>query len=174
MEDVDNAAVDYLHELLSVENQEKITAALRKYQAGEGSRMEEFKAALQARIDQKQKEYDTLMQNLSSGMLPAEIIEDIGVHMSTIKAEIESLKQTEPPKDFTVDHIHAWLNSLKNTPDEKAIHLLIERIDIKNKTDINITSTLTSVLGNHGCGGAQHSLPEILFHYTVHRNSVPI
>lgn len=44
--------------------------------------------------------------------------------------EITTLEQTEPPKDFTADTIKAWLESIKAAPDEGAIHLLIERIDI--------------------------------------------
>lgn len=36
MEDVDKAAMKYLHELLSEENQRTIADAMRKYQAGEG------------------------------------------------------------------------------------------------------------------------------------------
>ncbi len=129
MEEVDKAAIQYLRDLLSEENQRAIADALRQYQVGEGSRMEEFKQALSARIQAKQQEYDTLMKNLSSGVLPAEVVSDIGQQMQEIKVEISTLKATEPPKDFTIDTIKAWLESIKAAPDESAIHLLIERID---------------------------------------------
>ena len=105
------------------------------------------------------------MSNLSSGTLPSEVVSDIGIKMNNLKAEIENLKNTKPPKDYTVDQVSNWLNSLKNNPDDKAIHILIKRIDIKNKTEINIQSTLKSVLCETGCGGSQHSLPKILFGY---------
>lgn len=67
------------------------------------------------------------------------------------------LRKTEPPKDFTVDQIKAWLESIKAQPDEKAVKMLIERIDTKTdrvneKTEFIVTSTLNSVLGNDGCG----------------------
>lgn len=153
MDEVDRAVIDYLHDLLSKKNQNKIAAALRQYQAGEGSRMDEFKAALKKRIKEKQAQYNTLMQNLSSGVLPAEIINDIGAQMQDIKNEIAVLEATEPPKDFTVDQVRSWLDALKACPDEKAIHLLVERIDIKQKTEVVVTSTLTSVLSEIGCGG---------------------
>ncbi|MCL2365599.1 MAG: hypothetical protein FWC75_00935 [Oscillospiraceae bacterium] len=52
-----------------------------------------------------------------------------------------------------MEQIEAWLNSLKKAPDKKAVHLLIERIDVMTKTDFSIMSTLTSVLGETGCGG---------------------
>ena len=156
MDEVDNAAVEYLHKLLSSENQDKIAVALRKYQAGEQNRVEDFNRALQRRIREKQGEYDALMKNLSTGVLPAEVVADIGEQMQAIKAEIAQLQQTTPPTDFTVDQIKAWLEVLKASADEKAVHLLIERIDVvqkESKTDFNMQSTLKSVLGEIGCGG---------------------
>ena len=50
--------------------------------------------------------------------------------MHDIKAQIEVLKATEPPKDYTVEQIKAWLESLKKQPDRDAVRLLIERIDV--------------------------------------------
>lgn len=152
MEEVDESAVKYLHTLLSDENQQRITTALREYKGFEKERIADFNAILKKKINEKQNRYDTLMGNLASGVLPAEIVADIGVEMKTLKDEIECLKATEPPKDYTVEQIKAWLQSLKNTPDEKAVRLLIKRIDIKNKTEFNIQSTLSSVLGEIGCG----------------------
>lgn len=152
VEDIDSAAFRYLHTLLSEKNQLRIAEALRQYQAGEGSRMEEFKAALSKRIEEKQKQYDFLLSNLSSGVLPAEVVADIASKMQQIKEEIAMLEVTEPPKDFTVEQIRTWLEALKNTPDDKAVRLLVSRIDIKQKTVINIESTLTSVLSEIGCG----------------------
>ena len=153
MEEVDTAAIHYLRHLLSPENQDKIANALRRYQDGENDRVKDFYLILKRKIQEKQNQYDSLMANLSSGALPAQVVSDIGKQMQGIKQEIEFLKETQPPKDFTVEQIKAWLQALKHQPDDKAIHLLIERIDIKNKTEINITSTLKSVLGEIGCGG---------------------
>lgn len=153
MEEVDRAALNYLHDILSPENQDRIATALRQYQDGAKSRLDDFNTMLRRKIEEKQQQYDNLMKNLSSGTLPAEIVADIGKQMQIIKEEIAHLKTTTPPKDFTVDQIKAWLQALKNNPDEKAVHLLIERIDIKNKTDFNVTSTLKSVLCEIGCGG---------------------
>lgn len=170
MEEADTAAIEYLEKLLCDENQRIIADALRWYQAGEGSRMDEFKQALKKRIEEKQRQYSALMKNLASGALPDEIIADIGQQMKELKAEITALEHTEPPKDFTVDTIRAWLEAIKAAPDAEAVHLLIERMDVKpdgekEKTAFNIQSTLKTVLRKHGCGGAQHCLPEILFRY---------
>lgn len=152
MEDVDSAAVNYLHTLLSKPNQKIIADSLRKYQAGTKDSVATFDEAIKSKVSEKQKEYDALMGNLSSDTLPAEVVKDIGIKMQTLKNEITALQETPPPPDFTVDQIKVWLEAIKAAPDEKAIHLLIERIDIKNKTEINIQSTLTSVLSENGRG----------------------
>ena len=171
MEEVDRAAVEYLQELLSDENQLAIAEALRQYQAGSGFRMKEFKAVLRQRIQDKQRQYSALMDNLSSGELPPEILSDIGEKMKQLKAEITALEHTEPPKDFTAETIRNWLESIKAAPTAEAVRLLIERIDVnpnpeKEKTAFNIQSTLKTVLRKNGCGGLHHCFPEILFRFT--------
>jgi hypothetical protein len=69
--------------------------------------------------------------------------------MQALKSEIAELKKAEPPVDYSVDTIREWLESIKNAPDSKAVHLLIQRIEARredNKTDFNIESTLKPVL----------------------------
>ena len=172
MEEVDAAAMQYLKELLSDEMQLQIADRLRQYQAGAGFRMTEFKQALKKRIAEKQAQYNALINNLASGALPAETVADIGARMQEIKAEIAALEATEPPKDFTVDTIRAWLESMKAAPDRDAVRLLVERINVsateeddgnKQKTAFNIQSTLNTVLRKNGCGETQHCFPKILF-----------
>lgn len=152
MEVVDNAAKDYLHELLTKENQEEISRALQLYQIYTGDTEKDFMKTINKKVREKEKRYNNLMDTLASGAVNQTVIADITNEMETLKSEIESLKCQKPPKDFTFDCVSGWLEALKANPDEKAIHLLIERIDVKSTTDIRITSTLTSVVGKLGCG----------------------
>lgn len=152
MEEVDAAVYHYLHTLLTEENQTRIADALRLYQAGEGNRMTEFKQVLAKRIKEKEGQYQSLLDNLSSGILPKEVVTDIAERMQQIKEEIAVLEATEPPKDFTVEQVHSWLEALKAAPDDKAVRLLVSRIEIKQKTVSNIASTLKTVLCETGCG----------------------
>ena len=78
MEDVDNAAKQYLVSLLSEENQTRISKALRSYKGAEKERINDFYAILKSRIDEKQRRYDALLANLSSGVLPPDVVADIG------------------------------------------------------------------------------------------------
>ena len=168
MEDVDNAAIQYLRNLLSEENQLIITDRINQYNAQSGTRERDFYAALKKKVQEKQRQYDTLVQNLASGVLPATVLEDIGEKMNELKAQIDTLKNTKPPVDYTTDQVRAWLESIKSKPDKEAIRLLIERIDViktKEKTVFNIQSTLKTVLGESGCGSTQHCLPRILFYF---------
>ena len=170
VEDVDAAAIRYLRTLLSDENQELIAASLRQYNADQHWKDEDFFQVLNSKIRDKERQYDALLANLSSGALPAEVVADVGRQMQDIKEEIAMLRKTEPPKDFTVDQIKAWLESIKAQPDEKAVKMLIERIDTKTdrvneKTEFSMTSTLNSVLGIDGCGTTWHSFPRILFYF---------
>jgi len=118
-------------------------------------------------MEEKQSQINALMGNLSSGVLPPEVVAKVGAQIKELSDQLETLKNVEPPKDYTVPQIKVWLQSLKKSVDDKAVRLLIERIDIKNKTEINMTSTLESVLCENGCGGAQHCLPTILFYFSI-------
>lgn len=113
MEDVDNAVKKHVHTILSNKNQKIIINSLRNYKDAENDRLKDFNYILKKKTQEKQKQYDTLMNNLSSSVLPAEIVSDIGKQMNKIKKEIENLKSTKSPKDYTVDHITKWLNDLK-------------------------------------------------------------
>ncbi|MBQ7464295.1 MAG: recombinase family protein, partial [Lachnospiraceae bacterium] len=144
VEDVDAAAKAFLGYILSDDTQEKIAQLLRTYKGHEKDRVDSFKKAIAKQIAEKDASYENLLANLSSAVLPAEVVKDLTARMQTLKNEIEALKQAEPPKDYTVDMVKEWLQSIKDAPDEKAVHLLIARIEAKREkdnTDFNIVST---------------------------------
>ena len=155
MEEVDAAAVQYLKSILSDRTQERVAAVMRSYEGHKKDFDSGFYENMEKHIADRQCEYDSLMKNLSSGILPPEVLKDIGDRMKELKEEISALKEARPPEDLTPDAIKEWLNSLKNAPDAKAVHLLIERITARrenNKTDYNVKSTLESVLQNYIAG----------------------
>lgn len=153
MEFVDGEAKEYLKKLLSQENQIKIAQAMKDYSFGENARIIEFNKTINHEIEKRQQKIDGYFDTLSNGGLPSEIISDIGLKIQQLKKEIESLKEEKPPQDFTVNQIKSWLEAIKKAPDDKAINLLISRIDIKSKTSLSIKSTLSEVVGKIGCGG---------------------
>ena len=96
----------------------------------------------------KEQEYDTLMKNMSVMVLAPDILSDIHEKMKTIKEEIKVLENTTPPEEYSTDVILDWLKSIRTAPDSRAVHLLVQRIEVTSdneKTDFNVVSTLESV-----------------------------
>ena len=149
LEDVDDAAKAYIRELLSEDTRAKVAQVLKTYKGHEQDRIEGFKAAIKKKVAEKETAYNNLLTNMSSTVLPPEVVSDLSEKLAQLKREIAELQEAEPPVDYTVDAIQEWLQSIRTAPDEKAVHLLIERIEVKkaeNKTDFNIISTLKPVL----------------------------
>ena len=49
--------------------------------------------------------YNNLLTNMTSAVLPAEVIKEISEKRSALKNEIEELKEATPPEDYSVDVI---------------------------------------------------------------------
>ena len=168
MDFVDDAVKEYIQELLSPQTQREIMRAIQLYGKSEKNRVEAFNEAIKQKIKEKQNQYDGLMDTLAQGGLPSPIISDIGKKMEILLKEISALNEQKPPKDYTTETIMNWLNSIKNSPDSKVVHLLVEKI-LVNKKEVNVESTLTSLLGHSPELGGDtpiHIFPTILFMYT--------
>ncbi len=99
-------------------------------------------------IAAKQTEYDNLVKNLSAATFAPEIIQDLNNRMKALKAEIETLETADPPEEYSTSTILEWPKAISAAPDRRAVHLLVDRIVVssdKEKTDVNVISTLTSV-----------------------------
>ena len=106
------------------------------------------------------------MKKLSTGAFTGKVADDICARMKEIQETIGVLQMAEPPKDYTTDEIRAWMKSIREAPNEKAIQLLIARIEAqKDPTAFNIESTLKAVGGKVGCGSAIAIFPPTLFRW---------
>ncbi|MGI5984590.1 MAG: hypothetical protein GXY01_04855 [Clostridiales bacterium] len=148
----------YLRELLSDSVQDEIKTALRQYIRTEKDRVVEHNKLVKAQLAERKSQINALIENLASGKLPPEVVEQIGGKIAALKQEMEVLSVSEPPRDYTTEQIITWLGSIREAPDETAVRLLIERIEVKKDkekatTEFNIISTLNSVVGKNGCGG---------------------
>lgn len=155
---IDEAACMYLRGLLSDSVQEEIKTALRQYIRTEKDRVVEHNKLVKAQLAERKSQIDALIENLASGKLPPEVVEQIGGKIAALKQEMEVLSVSEPPRDYTTEQIITWLGSIREAPDETAVRLLIERIEVKKDkekatAEFNIISTLNSVVGKNGCGG---------------------
>ena len=75
--------------------------------------IEIFYAAINKEIAAKKIEYENMMKNLSSGIIPKSIMQDMMKRMENLQKEIETLQNAEPPESYSTDTITNWLNSIK-------------------------------------------------------------
>ena len=164
MDGVDDTVREYIKELLSDKMQKEISKTLQTYSKGEADRIEFFNNATKQEMKDKQKQYGGLMETLTTGGLPAEVIVSVGYKMKILQDEIVGLSEIQPPKDYTEKNIIDWLNNIKQSPSSETVHILVEKITA-NKKEINVFSTLTSFLSNIGGDTPIHCFPTILFEY---------
>ena len=148
-EEVDAVALQYLNSILSNPSQEDIERVLKLYRCNKNDFERGFYENTKKHIEEREKEYNNLLQNMSAGVLPPEILQDIGQRMKDLKDEIAALKEARPPEDLTVDTVRDWLQSLNEAAPDKAVHILINKITARteeNKTAFNVESTLKTVL----------------------------
>ena len=68
VEDVDKVATQYLHDLFSEDTQRKLSEFIYGYKGHKKSQLDSFYATINRNIKEKQAEYDSLMNNLSSSL----------------------------------------------------------------------------------------------------------
>ena len=110
--------------------------------------IESFYASINKEIAAKKVEYENMMKNLSSGIIPKAIMQDMMQRMENLQKEIETLQKAEPPESYSTDTITDWLNSIREAPTPQAIKLLVERIVVTQngkKIDLRVESTLRSI-----------------------------
>jgi site-specific DNA recombinase len=164
MDMVDNTVRAHIDKLLSIDAQEQITESIRNYRKGEAERVAKYNLDIRKEISNKQSQYDGLMDTLTTGGLPAEIIAEVGNKMKLLKSEIECLKEQKPPKDYTERCIKDWLSNIRKNPTQADVKFLAEKI-VANKKDAKVFTALTSILRNIGGDTPIHCFPTILFEY---------
>jgi hypothetical protein len=162
VEQIDGVVIDYLKDIFSDKNSPIIAQTIARYKTQERQDVIEFNNIVKQKVSEKKMQYDNLMNNLMNNSLPEVIASDIGKKMEQLLIEIETLKNLKPAKQKTSETITQWINSIKQSPDEEVVNKLVERIDVqktpldcpagnkKTKTEINVTTTLISVLGKNG------------------------
>jgi site-specific DNA recombinase len=164
MDFVDDSVKEYINALLSDVTQKQISKSLIEYSKNESKRVAEYNRAISEKIEEKKKQYDSLMGNLMAGALPAPVIAEIGGKMNELMAEIYGLKLQSPTMDFTEKSIKDWLDHIKRDPKQSDVQMIVEKI-VTNKTEISVFSTLTSIVRNIGGDTPLHCFPTILFEY---------
>lgn len=153
-EEVNRVVSQYLKELLSEKTKEQVDAAIRLHLKGEKERTRTHNEWVKAEAAKRQKEIENYVNAIGSSALSVDVLADLNNKIVRLKKEIAELKEEPMPRSFTPQQVHAWLDSLAASTDErKTVLLLVERIDIK-KTAVSVISTLTAVAECAGCAAA--------------------
>ncbi len=93
-----------------------------------------------------------MIKNLSTSVLPANVVEQIGKNIEELNEQILCLeKELDIPQTFSKPQLIKYLDAvldLKNQPFEtqqSAVRHFIEKVEI-NKNAVNITSTFSAFL----------------------------
>ena len=162
VEYVDRAVKKYLSDLLEEKNIRMITDKLREYKRKTSREYKEFDNEIKRKIAEKIKQMENLRENMTKTVLDFNTIKFLTERMHELENEIEVLKNATPEDDNTAEMVAGWLNDIQHNPTAKAVRLLVKNVVVKEKTLVEVVSTLNQGW-KIGCGGSQHCLPPILF-----------
>lgn len=98
--ELDQAARDYVASLLRPEVREQLTQALAAYMDGQREQARRRVPGTKREISRLQAQIDTIMENMSAGVLPPSVLERMGRQITDLESQIEVLQTmiTEPPQ----------------------------------------------------------------------------
>ena len=98
--ELDQAARDYVASLLRPEVREQLTQSLAAYMDGQREQARRRVPGTKREISRLQSQIDTIMENMSSGVLPPSVLERMGRQITDLESQIEVLQTmiTEPPQ----------------------------------------------------------------------------
>ena len=98
--ELDQAARDYVASLLRPEVREQLVLSLTAYLDGQREEARRRVPGTKREISRLQSQIDTIMENMSSGVLPPSVLERMGRQITDLESQIEVLQTmiTEPPQ----------------------------------------------------------------------------
>ena len=157
--DIDKAIFDYLQALLSEENRTTLQTTLQNYTRAMKAIREADSTNIKKEIADREKQIDTLMQNMGAAILPPAVLENMGKKITELHEQIETLTtELERPLSFSKNEILKYFDAvadLEHQTEEmrrNTVKRFIEKVEIK-KNAIDVTSTFMTFLKINGCGG---------------------
>lgn len=164
VEKVDAAVDIYLDLLFTAENKKKMSRMMVEYSRNEAAYKKSFEEEKKKKIADIDTKVANLMQNMSSGVLPAEVIQAISQQIESLLKEKKTIADSKPVIVSVPEVYEGWIEKLLVAHREDLPRLLVKRIEIKNGSAI-IKSNFAEFVRSHGCGGTQPSLPTIMLYY---------
>ena len=157
--EVESQVLRYASELASPENRALLHTLFARHK-------DEMQAAVvtdsdytKKEIAERQSQIDAMMQNMSTNVLPAAVLENMGKKITELQQQIDLLTgELEKPLTFDTSLLDSYFDSVEklDTADpalqREFVRHFIDRVDIMPNA-VNVSSTLTAFLEKHGCGG---------------------
>ena len=156
VEELDRAACDYVRALLSPTVRDQLRTAFDQYLAARRAQQLKRPSDPKREIARLQAQIDSLMGNLSSGVLPPTVLERIGQQITDLENQIALIEASAAPApELTPVQIDDYFaHAAAVTPDQeytlvrKTLEQFIARITV-HSTSIEFSSTFDSWLRAH-------------------------
>lgn len=158
--ELETAACDYVNAVLSPETRIELSQAVRVYITGQTEAAKQRAPEAQREIKKLRAEVSALMANMSSGVLPAAVLEQLGKQIEEKQARIAFLTELKKqPPQLTPDLVEGYFEDCAaiSGDDEDPVRTqrilrhFIQRIDVYDDR-IQFTSTLDAWLREHQTG----------------------
>ncbi len=154
---VEECVYSYLQALMTDENKATLQTTLAKYKRELQAATAVDEAHTQKEIDERQKQIDIVMQNMSASVLPPPVLEQMGKQVTQLQEQIAVLRgELERPLTFSKSEIMKYFDAVADlehqSPEVRraTVRRFIERVTIK-KNAVDVESTFTTFLKNNGC-----------------------
>lgn len=156
MDELDQAACDYVAAILSPEVRQQLTSALSAYIDGQRKQAQRSAPNAKREIAKLEQQIDAITANMASGVLPPSVLERLSKQIVDCETQIELLRSmAAPPPEVDVSLIDQYFAdaatvTLETDPAlaHKILSRFIERITISN-TAIEFTCTFNGWLREH-------------------------
>lgn len=176
---LDESIRQYIHTLLSPEARDAATRALADYIRGRKKDAKRREPEAKKRIRDCERKIETIMENMSSGVLPPSVLKRMGDQITELEAEIEIQQQImQAPPDPDLPNIAEFFKDAadidENTPIEEAQKIarrFVSSVTITND-EIIIESTFADWLKSKGVefySKKDSGFPEDIFDIKIRR-----
>ncbi len=157
-DDAEKSVFAYLQALMTEENRITLQSTLTDYMREIKAFREADNANIKKEIAEREKQIETIMQNMSASVLPPPVLESMGNKIMELREQIETLTtEMERPASFDKEEVSKYFDAVADLEHQSermskdTVRRFVEKVEIK-KHSINVTSTFMECLENHGCG----------------------
>lgn len=154
-EELEHIAIDYVNDLISESSQTNLSSDVNSYVSRMTASADRRKPSTERQIKKLQREVDSLVANLASGVLDPQTLSIISEQISSRRAKIDVLKESiTPPESVDIPNVAEYFEGAEPITYDmdrahlrKTLHRFIARVTI-HVTDVEIQSTFDGWLAD--------------------------